>query len=225
MKVLLVAATPFEMAPTDHFLTEHFDKNKAGIFQKNELEVESLITGVGMPLTGFALGRAFAREQYDLAINAGVAGAIRPDLEIGSVVHVVSERWGDLGVEEADGSFTDIHEMGLISPDEPPFSEGVLHNASVEGFDFLPKVRGLTVNKVHGSAASIEAMRRKYEVDVETMEGAAFFLACLLSETPFLEIRSISNRVEPRNREGWNLPLAIDRLNETLMGILNLLAG
>ena len=55
------------------------------------------------------------------------------------------------------------------------------------------------------------------------MEGAAFFLACLLSEVPFLEIRSISNFVEPRNREAWDLPLAIDNLNVALIELIKTL--
>ena len=52
------------------------------------------------------------------------------------------------------------------------------------------------------------------------MEGAAFFYACLLAKIPFLEIRSISNYVEARNRETWNLPLAINNLNQILIEIL-----
>jgi futalosine hydrolase len=52
------------------------------------------------------------------------------------------------------------------------------------------------------------------------MEGAAFFYACLAAKVPFVEIRSISNRMEPRNRDAWDLPLAVRNLNEVLVGIL-----
>jgi futalosine hydrolase len=52
------------------------------------------------------------------------------------------------------------------------------------------------------------------------MEGAAVFYACLLSGTPFMELRSISNAVEPRNRDAWDLPLAIESLNRVLMEML-----
>ena len=57
------------------------------------------------------------------------------------------------------------------------------------------------------------------------MEGAAFFYACLMMQVPFLEIRSISNHVEPRNRAAWDIPLAIGQLNEVLIGMLKSLAG
>ncbi|MEM9847875.1 MAG: hypothetical protein AAF847_08290 [Bacteroidota bacterium] len=78
----------------------------------------------------------------------------------------------------------------------------------------------MTVNKVHGYEPSIEQITSKYPVQVESMEGAAFFYAALVSETPFLQIRAISNYVEARNRDNWKLGLAIDNLNEVLVEIL-----
>jgi futalosine hydrolase len=121
-------------------------------------------------------------------------------------VHVRSERIGDLGVEEADGRFVDLFDLGLMDPNQPPFVHGALHNADAAVHAMLPAVSGLTVQKVHGNAASIAAIREKYpEVQVESMEGAAFFYACLSAGIPFLEIRSISNYVEPRNRAAWPL--------------------
>jgi futalosine hydrolase len=48
------------------------------------------------------------------------------------------------------------------------------------------------------------------------MEGAAFFYVCSRENIPFLAIRAVSNKVEPRNREKWNIPLAIKNLSEKL---------
>ncbi len=223
MKILLTAATPFEIAPVREHLAAQFERVSDFYFKKNDLEVQILVTGVGMTYTGFALGNVLARRQYDLAVNAGIAGAFNRSLKLGDVVNVVSERFADLGVEEADGTFTDVHELGLIDPNQQPFQNGELRNDGASEFDFLPKCKGLTVNKVHGSAASIAAILKKYRADVETMEGAAFFLACLLSGVAFLEIRSISNYVEPRNREDWDLPLAIKNLNEILLNLVETL--
>jgi futalosine hydrolase len=77
---------------------------------------------------------------------------------------------------------------------------------------------------VHGAEASIQKIRDKYpEIQVESMEGAAFFYACLAAGVPFAEIRSISNRVEPRNRDAWDLPLAIRNLNGVLVGMLEVM--
>ncbi|MBK9337762.1 MAG: futalosine hydrolase [Lewinellaceae bacterium] len=221
MDILLVAATPFEVAPILTFLEHNFQKKGDASFEKDGVAVHPLITGVGMASTAWHLGRYLALYRPDWVLNAGVAGAFDRSFQPGEVVQVVADRFGDLGVEEADGRFTDMFELGLIAPDEPPFEQGLLRNPVAENFGFLPAVRGLTVNRVHGGATSIEAVQKKYpDIQVETMESAAFFYACLLADVPFSAIRSISNYVEPRNRAAWELGLAIERLNEVLVEML-----
>jgi futalosine hydrolase len=195
------------------------------LFQKEALEVSLLVTGIGMTLTALNLGSLFAKQRFDLAINAGIAGAYPASgLAIGEVVQVTSERFADLGVEEADGRFVDVHELGLVDANASPFTNGELVNPAM-GFDFLPKANGLTVNKVHGFQPSIDAVLKQYPSDVESMEGAAFFLACLMAGQPFLEIRSISNLVEARNRKAWDLPKAIQQLNNVLIEMVGTMAG
>jgi futalosine hydrolase len=217
LKILITSATPFEVAPLRQYLSDHFWAHSESVFQKEALEVTLLTTGVGMALTAFNLGGLFAKQRFDLAINAGIAGAYQTSkLAIGDVVNVTSERFADLGVEEADGRFTDVHELGLLDGNAPPFAEGELLNPAA-GYDFLPKAKGLTVNKVHGHQPSIDAVLLKYPADVESMEGAAFHLACLMAGQPFLQIRSISNHVETRNRDAWDLPKAIENLNQVLV--------
>jgi futalosine hydrolase len=49
------------------------------------------------------------------------------------------------------------------------------------------------------------------------MEGAAFFYVCEQTKTSCLQIRAISNVVERRNRENWQIELAIKSLNDTLI--------
>ncbi len=220
MHLLLVSATPFEIAPIKAYLEKHFEKKAELHFTKENLKVSILITGVGIAYTSFFLGKVFSKYSFDFAINVGVAGAFHKNLKIGDIVNVHTERFADLGVEEADGQFTDIHQLDLIQPNKFPFQNGKLINPTVKDFDFLPKATGLTVNKVHGFEKSINAIKRKYSEDIESMEGAAFFLGCLLEKIPFLEIRAISNYVEPRNKENWNLPLAIDHLGLIITDIL-----
>ena len=216
MQILLVAATPFEIAPTFSWLQTHFQQRSEGVFEKDGLLVQTLVTGVGMTATAFHLGNCFTQNRPDWAINAGIAGAFDTNLNLGDVVQIVSERFSDLGVEEADGRFTDLAELGFLpqssfSNPQPPIPN-------------LRSCHGATVNKVHGAEASIQKIRDKYpEIQVESMEGAAFFYACLAAGVPFAEIRSISNRVEPRNRDAWDLPLAIRNLNGVLVGMLEVM--
>lgn len=221
MHILLVAATPFEVAPTISFLESTLKKTSDQIFQNNSLSVQLLITGVGVMATAWHLSRTLAVGGVDWVINAGVAGSFDQLLQPGKVVQVISERFGDLGVEEADGRFTDIFELGLINLNQPPFVNGVLYNPAAGETPFLPAVKGLTVNRVHGTATSIASIREKFpEAQIETMEGSAIFYGCLLAEVPFVEIRSISNYVEPRNRDTWELGLAIEQLNVVLIAML-----
>ena len=127
MKVLIISATGFEVQPFRAYLGEsNFISQDANHFVKGELEIYLLVTGVGLPLTAFSLGKMLSKERFDLAIQVGIAGAFNRQLKIGTVVQVVSERFGDLGVEEADGSFTDVHKMELIGKDDPPFKNGEL---------------------------------------------------------------------------------------------------
>ena len=77
----------------------------------------------------------------------------------------------------------------------------------------MRKVKGITVNTVHGIENSIHEMVERLHPDIESMEGAAVFKVCEEMRVSCIQIRSISNKVEKRNKESWNLPLAISNLN------------
>lgn len=220
MHIVLVAATRFEIAPTLQYLEHHTSPLGDGSYQMDDLQITPLVTGAGLTATAWHLGRFMAQHTADLAINAGIAGAFDPAFALGDVVQVVSDRFGDFGVEEADGRFTDLFDLDFMDPDAPPFSQGVLHNPDPP-LPHWPLAAGLSVQKVHGHAPSIAAVRGRYpDAQIETMEGAAFFYACLQSDTPFLSLRAISNRVEPRNRAAWEVGKSITALNGALVGCL-----
>ena len=220
MKILMISATPFEIEPTRKYLQQHFNNLGEERFQKGNVEIKFLITGVGLTLTTYAITKAIQQDEYNLLINAGIAGALNPELKIGAVVQVISEEFADLGVEAADGNFISVMEMGLIEANQPPFKKGKLQNTAADAFSFLPKARGISVNKVHGSEGSILSLKQKYQADIESMEGAAFFYVALKEGLPFLQIRSISNYVEPRNKDNWNIPIAIENLNKVILEII-----
>ena len=224
MLLTIVAATPFEIQSLSNYLQQNFTSAGENLFLKNGLKIHLIITGVGLTHTAFALGRFFANNKPDLVINAGVGGTISSRFSLGEVVQITEERFADLGVEESNGEFTDIHEMGLIEHNSFPFQNGRLHNNQISEYSFLPLAKGISVQKVHGSKSSIAALLKKYpDAEIESMEGAAFFYACLMNETPFFEIRSISNYVEPRNKANWNLPLAIENLNKVLIEMVEII--
>jgi futalosine hydrolase len=219
-KILLTAATLPEIAPVLDWLRVHFRQEENGIFHFGGRAIIPCITGIGLTATAWHLSRALLTVRPHWAIQAGIAGAFDRNLALGDVVSVVSEQLCHLGAEEQDGSITDVFDLGLMSPDEPPFFQKKLHNPAAASAAFLPTVHGLTVHTVHGQSASVEKARQKYpEVQIESMEGAAFFYGCLSEGLPFVEIRSISNYVEARNRAAWDIPLAIGRLNKVLIDL------
>ena len=87
----------------------------------------------------------------------------------------------------------------------------------------LPKVNGITVNTVHGNKDSIAKVVKKFNPTVESMEGAAFMQCCDWTGLKHVQLRAVSNYVEVRNKDNWNIPLAIKNLNNTLINILETL--
>ena len=222
MKILIVSATEFEILPLLAFLKANF-KQKENRFFSKEVDIYILVTGVGTVHTTFALATFLAQQPVDLAINLGIAGALNTKLQIGDVLQIVNDLFADVGVEEADGKFTDLFEMDLLDRNEAPYINGKLYAPNTDG-QFLPTASAITVNKVHGTASSIDKIKAKYQADVESMEGAAFFYCCLQHQVNCLQIRSISNYVEPRNKDNWNIPLAIDNLNKVAIELIETLA-
>lgn len=201
MKVLMVAAVDQEVS----LLRQRFQ------VVSEVFEVDFLSTGIGMVATACELSIRLASVHYDLVVNVGVAGAINRSFSIGDVVVVDVDRIYELAAEDGD-QLLSFSEIGLTVQDvfRPNRLIGMPQGVS------LPFVRAITVNTVHGNDESIALLRSRSDADIETMEGAAFYHVCNRFDVPCIQFRAISNFVERRNRDAWNLPLAIDRLTDTV---------
>lgn len=211
MKVLVAAATEAEIKPLLNWLA---DTQVPG--------VEVLITGIGMAATAYSLGRRFADNRPEIAIQAGIAGSFRHERPLGEVALVAREVFGDLGAED-HGRFTDLFGIGLWQHDMHPFTHHHLINPLTlfpESLQLLPQLTGVTVNTVSGETATIAQLEQLYQPDLESMEGAAFHYACLMDDIPFLQLRAVSNYVEVRDKRKWNIPLAVKELNEKLRELI-----
>lgn len=221
MRLLLTAATSLEIEPAIQYLNTNWKQSDENDFSKDGNELHVLITGAGILLTTYQLSTYFQQFHSDLAIQAGLAGSFHKDIPLGSVVVVTREIFGDTGAEDGD-HFLDIFDIGLWNENAFPFEARMLINP----MDMLPDltgfkmVTGLTVNKVGGQPATIAQRSAKYHPDTESMEGGAFHFVCLQEKIPFLQLRAISNYVEPRDKTKWNIPLAIKQLNYYLTHLL-----
>ena len=226
MMILLTAATRAEIQPTLDFI-ERLPAAQAA-------QIEVLITGVGGLHTAHQLAMRLHPLQTNvptLALQAGIAGSWRKDWALGQVVQVVSEYNADLGAQTADGGFLPLAEMGFMDISDPVFdvysADGRLWQSSPIG-DFLPRAHSTSVNAVHGEKESIRrSAERLAWADIETMEGSAFFYACLQYQKlqpnfKFVALRSLSNYVEERNRERWQISQAIATLNGVLIEMLEM---
>lgn len=208
MKILLLAATPKEMETVRQALPEF----------ENQLELDYLISGVGLTATAYALTKTLQEQDYEFVFNFGIAGSFDDDLQIADVVEVTEEHFADLGAESPEG-FLSAFEIGLWKKEQTPFKDGILkcsYPKELEGKLSYPKVKGVSVNQVHGNVKSIQALKARYGKGIEGMEGAACFFVCALEEVPCIQLRAISNRVEPRDRESWEIEKALRNLAEAV---------
>jgi futalosine hydrolase len=223
MNILIIAATQLEIKP---FITKINSEKSDNEFPerihfKNH-SINFLITGVGMVFTTYKLTKALNIKGYDLVINAGIAGSFNRNIKIGDVVFVEQEEFGDLGIENSN-RFETVFEKGFTKKNEFPFKDGLLNcnfPESTKSID-LTHVKALTSNTAHGNQNTINKLIEKFNPDIETMEGAAFFYVCLIEKVNFIEIRAISNYVETRDTSKWDIPQALENLSNHLIKIIN----
>ncbi|MBC7567257.1 MAG: futalosine hydrolase [Pedobacter sp.] len=207
MKILLVAATRAEIS----ILIGKFNFPDGDFIQSENFDL--LITGVGMTATAFALGQNLSHK-YGLVLNLGIAGSFNKKIPLGTLLNINSDEFSELGAED-DVEFLTIEQLG--------FGRGVyntVNNLLDDRFENIKKVKGITVNMVHGKKGSIDKIVKRLNPTTESMEGAAVLYCCEQLAIPCLQIRSISNYVEPRNKENWNIGLAIANLNKWAIDFL-----
>ena len=189
----------------------------------DSFETDLLITGIGSMATAWSLKQWITlNEKPDLAINAGLAGSFNDRINIGDVVMPVSDCFADAGVEDGE-NFLTLFESGLINANDFPYKDGLLYtdtryNEKMKSI--LEPVRAITVNTATGSETTRGKLLKKFNPDIETMEGATFFYICSREDIPFLALRAISNKVESRNKNNWNIDLALHNLSEKLIDVL-----
>jgi futalosine hydrolase len=221
MKTLLVTATTLEVAPALRELFPGIGVSPGPgvpgtLIESGELDC--LVTGVGQLQCAARLAKLLAERRYGAAIQAGIAGSFTDSLPKRSVVVVAEEALADLGAESQEG-FLDLFEMGLLAPDDHPFSAGrlVAPQLNLPSMEGLPRAKSVTVNRVLSQRESIDWVVQRFQPQVVNMEGGAFFLCCGQAGLPCLSVRSISDRVGPRDKSSWDIPGAIAALNEVLL--------
>jgi futalosine hydrolase len=217
MRVLVVCATHKEIEPLiSDFGISISDLSGNFISLESNCQLPTancqlLITGVGMTATAFALGRHLAANQYDLAINLGIAGSFDRDFALGDVVEITEDTFAELGAEDGE-EFLSIEKLGFGTNTYQSTTK-LSDYYDTSNLLNIKQAKAITVNTVSGNEGSIKKIIHRLNPQVESMEGAAFFYACREMNLPCLQIRAVSNYVEKRNRDNWKIGLAIKNLN------------
>ena len=191
-------------------------------------------TGIGAVNAAHALTCALQAWRPDLVLQVGVGGAYPgAGLALGDLVLASEEVYGDLGVRTGDG-WRPAEFIGIpvaerdrayfnffpVDRDRSERARALLHGGWKEPAPALRVGRFVTVQECSGLALLGQERAARFNAVCENMEGAAAAHLCLLYGVPFVEVRSISNQVEDRRRDRWDLPLALARAQEAALRLL-----
>ena len=188
-----------------------------------------LVTGIGPVNAALNLGNLLGGSaRIKGVVNVGISGSF--DLELyplGTPVLVNEEIWPEFGLKSREG----IDPMSLGMPLGTMGEEKVWDRI---GFDSqqnvktllganldLPSAKSLTVAGVTGTREEASKLRRKYNAQLENMEGFALAWACSNAELPFVEIRTVSNLVGSREKHCWDMKRGLQELVKVCRSLLD----
>ncbi len=170
------------------------------------------VVGVGPAAAAAATARLLATGDHRAVLCAGIGGGFPGRIAVGGTALATESIAADLGADSPDG-FLPLSELGF-GPTRHPV-DGALRDRLHE---VLPQaVAGpiLTVSTVTGTAAGTAALQARHpEAVAEGMEGFGVATAAAGAGVPFAELRTISNRIGPRERSAWRIPAALAALTE-----------
>lgn len=198
--------------------------------------IELLMTGVGKANSAAGTACALDPDRHALVINMGVGGALPREstgpLAVGLAVAGSMSLFADEGVQTPSG-WTSMAELGfpLLENQRDASSSGGGGGESVDAIVSDPAALAIasnlcdhtaaisTVSTCSGTDASAMQTARRTRAWVEAMEGAAVGLVATRLGVPFVEIRVISNRTGDRDRQGWVMGRALQRLGQLVRQI------
>ncbi|MFZ6768119.1 hypothetical protein ACO0LM_13745 [Undibacterium sp. Di26W] len=184
-------------------------QTEASQFQRDD--VSTIISGVGLSATAHATTKLICQQKPDMLIMAGIAGAYpHSGLKIGDVCLVAAEVEGDLGFFTPAG-FVHLAHLPIDMEFERRHTLACPH---LPVNSLFPLARSMSLN------AAMAPFVNTSEVDLENMEGAAFFHTCLQENQAFLELRAISNFVNIHSDE-WDMQGSVKAMTAGLHRLID----
>lgn len=182
---------------------------EARLFQHPSVEV--VVSGVGLTATAYATLKTLRDSQPDVLILAGIAGMYpESGLKIGDTVLVGSECEADLGFFTPTG----FQHLSALAIDMDFETRHTLTCPWLSANPPLPLASSYSLN------AALAPFVDTAGVDIENMEGAAFFHVCLQEQQRFYQVRSISNIVKP-GHDDWDMEGSVRALTAGLHKVVD----
>jgi futalosine hydrolase len=177
--------------------------------------LDVVVSGVGPVAAAVATG-CVLRRGYDLVICTGIAGGF-PAAELAGLVVADAVVHADLGAETQDG-FSSMADLGWSAVrfdlDAQLTGEIARRTGAITGAI-------LTVSTATGSQSRADLLHATHpDAVAEAMEGVGVHQAASRAGVPFAEIRAISNRVGPRERDEWRITDALAALSRAFDSLL-----
>lgn len=219
-RILIVTAVPAErdaLLASRHSAAGQLGELPAQRCQTGAGLVDLICGGVGPVAAALSTAHALGQADYQLVIAAGIGGGFGP-AEPGSLVLADAVVQADLGAQTADGGFRPLSELGWgeIRFTLDPGLVAELTNRTGARTGAV-----LTVSTVTGTAARAEALHTAHpDALAEAMEGTGVYQAAARAKVRFAEVRAISNRAGPRDRDSWQIGPALAALGQAFEQIL-----
>lgn len=188
-------------------------------------QFDVVLAGVGPASAAAKTAFALAKHRYDLVISAGIGGGFVGRAGIGSTVIGTESIAADLGAETAEG-FLNVTELGFgtVKYDCEPSLVTTFKKALQTTELDVQTGSILTISTVTGTKESADILATRHpNATAEAMEGFGVAVAAKQLNIPFIEIRTISNAVGPRNRDEWRIGDALASLENTFATLLEVL--
>ena len=219
-KITIVAATAGELQYLQDHLNKEALEDHPDSFQFGDLQIDILITGIGIVHATFSLMDYLHTHQPEVWIQAGIGGALDRSLEIGKTYVIQTESLLNFGAQDKDGTILSPFQLGWLKEDDFPYQNELLVCKHIPAAFTLPIVSGITSMFAHGFEEDIQKLSISMRGQIESMEGFPFFYVSIMKNIPFISLRAVSNYVESRNKENWQIDEAVKNLNKVLIGII-----
>jgi len=219
--LLIVAATDHELAPLVERLGEprevagRWNAARRGRLAGREVVLQAL--GVGKANTAAGLALAIDGFRPRAVVQVGIGGAY-----LGSFLSVGLAMWADVDLELDVGVATghgwaDLDALGVpLLPPRPgetargrEIATDAALTRTVAASSGLPRGRFATLDAVTADIDRGAALQARFDVSIESMEGAAAAAVARRLGVPFAEVRAVSNIAGERDKSRWDLRGAI----------------